>query len=258
MNSSLLFRRSVAVLASAGATTALALIPSTAAHASVKAEFVAEGEASAQYVGPTVGGTCTKTSGNQQSNSSGVTFHHGTKRQSVNLGATFTSSDNSADQVKVKGHVKSALTIKRKHGDLSSLDFSADAAVTVSNTVSGSACRGSGETFAMIPLMSFTEAKKGKLNVSFTTSKPNALIEFIVFSYKTEEPIMEVVNVGDRTQGTSQMTLKPGKYAIAETQIGAFSGSIAGKSASLSHKTSRTVEVTASFTPKTHHHHHHH
>jgi hypothetical protein len=258
MNSSLIFRRSVAVLAGAGATTALALIPSTAANASVKAEFGARGDAHASYVGPTVGGMCTLTSGDQEPLSSGVTFHRGTKRQSVNLGATFTSSDNSADQVRVKGHVKSALTIKRKHGDLSSLDFTADAAVTITNTVSGSACRGSGDALGTIPLLSFTEAKKGKLNLSFTTSKPHALIEFIVFSYKTDEPITQIVNVGDRTQGTSQMTLKPGKYAIAETEIGAFSGSIAGKSASLSHKTSRTVEVTARFTPKTHHHHHHH
>jgi hypothetical protein len=252
MQTSLILRRSVAVLASAGATTALALIPSTAAHAGVKAQFVAVGQANASYVGPTVGGTCPATSGSSTSSSSGVTFRHGTRRQAANLSATFTSSDNSADQVKIKGHVKSALTIKRKSGGLKSLDFTADASVTVTNTVSGSACKGTGVTYGNIPLMSFTEKKKGQLSVTYKASKANALIEFIVFSYKTEQPVLELVNVGSNTHGTAQITLKPGKYAIGETEIGAYSGLVFAKNASLSHKTARTVELTASFTPDKH------
>jgi hypothetical protein len=253
MQTSLILRRSVAVLASAGATAALALIPSTAAHASVKAEFVAEGESNAQYVGPTAGGTCDLTSGVESPESSGVTFHHGTKHQAVNLGATFTSSDNSADQVRVKGHVKSALSIKRKGGGLSSLDLTADAAVTITHTVSGSACRASGATFGVIPLVSFTESKKGTLNISYKSSKPNALLAFAVFDFATEQPIVEVVNVGSHTHGTAQVTLKPGKYAIAESEAGVFAGSILGKSASLSQKVAKTVEVKAVFTPKKKH-----
>jgi hypothetical protein len=252
MNTSLIFRRSVAVVACAGASSALALLPSAGAHASVRAEFVAEGQADASYIGPTVGGMCTLTSGDDSPSSTGVTFRHGTKHQAVNLGATFTSSDNSADQVKVKGHVQSSLTVKRKNGDLSSLDLAADAAVTVTNTVSGSACRGSGSAFGALPLVNFTESKKGRLTLTYTTSQPDALIDFIVFSYKTEEPEVEVVNVGDRTKGTAQVTLKPGKYAVAETDIGAFAGTLIGKNASLSHKTARTVEVTAAFTPRKH------
>jgi hypothetical protein len=252
MQTSLILRRSVAVLASGGAAAALALLPSTAAHAGVKAQFGAAGQANASYVGPTVGGTCSLTSGSSSSSSSAVTFRHGTKRKAANLGATFTSSDNSADQVKVKGHVKTALTIKRKGGGLKSLDLTANASVTVTNTVSGSACRGSGLTFGAIPLMSFTESKKGQLSVTYTASKANALIEFIVFSYKTEQPVLEMVNVGSHTHGTAQITLKPGKYAVGESEIGAFSGLLFAKNASLSHKTARTVELTASFTPNKH------
>jgi hypothetical protein len=247
-----MMRRSVAMLASAGVTTAIALLPSAAAHASVKAEFQAEGEADASYVGPTAGGSCDLTSGHDDVFSPGVTFHHGTKRQSVKLGATFTSSDNSADQVRVKGHVNSSLTVKRKGGGLSSLDLTADAAVTVSNTESGSACRGSGDLLGGIQLLNFTESKKGVLSIDYTTSKPQALIEFVVFSYKTEQSVMEVLNVGNHTHGTGQVTLKPGKYAIGETEVGAFGGSVFAKRASLTHKTSRTVEVKAAFMPKKH------
>jgi hypothetical protein len=252
MQTSLILRRSVAVLASAGATAALALIPSTAAHASVKAEFQAQGDANAQYVGPTPLGSCDLTSGDGEPESSGVTFHHGTKHQAVNLGATFTSSDNSADKVRIKGHVKSALTIKRKGGGLSALELSADAAVTVTNTVSGSACKGTGAAFGIVPLVTFTESKKGTLNIAYTSSKPNALLAFAVYSFKTELPVVEVVNVGSHTHGTASVTLKPGKYAVAQTEAGVFSGSIFGKRASLSHKVAKTVDIKAVFTPKKH------
>jgi hypothetical protein len=247
-----MLRRPVALLASAGVTTAIALLPSASAHAISEPTLEAAGNANAQYVGPTSGGSCDETSGDDDVTSPGVSFHHGTKHQSVNLGATFTSSDNSADQVKVKGHVTTALTIKRKGGGLSSLDFTAQAAVTISHTESGSACRGSGDMFGAIPLMNFSESKKGHLNIAYASSKPSALIEFLVFSYKTDEPVTEIVNVGDHTHGTAQVLLKPGKYAVAESEIGAFGGQLLGKSASLRHKTAKTVEVKATFTPQKH------
>jgi hypothetical protein len=247
-----MMRRSVALLASAGVTTAIALLPSTAAHAIGEPTLGAEGNAHARYVGPTSGGACNQVSGTDDVNSPGVTFHHGTKHQSVNLGATFASSDNSTDRVKVKGHVNTALTIKRKGGALSSLDFTAQAAVTITNTESGSACKGSGSVFGAIPVLNFTESKKGHLNIAFATSKPEALVEFLVFSYKTDLPVTEIVNVGDHTHGTAQILLKPGKYAVAESEIGAFGGDLLGKSASLRHKTAQAVEVKATFTPQKH------
>lgn len=252
MNSSSIFRRSVAVLGSAGAAAALALIPSTAAHASVKAEFVAEGQAGANYVGPTVGGSCTLTSGATTTQSSGVTFHNGTRRQAVNVGATFTSSDNSADKVKVKGHVKSALSITRKGGSLSSLDLNADAAVTITHTVSGSACQGSGAAFGVVPLLNFTESKKGRLDISYKSSQPQALLAIAVFSYKTQQAVLQVVNVGDHTQGTAHVTLKPGKYAVAQTEVGVFSGILFAKRATLSQKVAKSVDIKATFTPHKH------
>ena len=61
-----------------------------------------------------------------------------------------------------------------------------------------------------------------------------------------------MVNLGQHTQGTAQVTLKPGKYAIGETQAGAFTGSVLAKSDSLSQRTARTIHVTAAFTPKRH------
>lgn len=245
-----LVRRSVALLASGGAAAALTLIPS-AAHANVSAQFEAVGEASASYTG-TGGGSCTLSSGDSSPTSTPVAFHHGTKTRSVKLNATFTNSLDSTDQVQVKGHVDSSLSLKRKGGDLASLDLAAGGAITIQHTITGSQCRASGELFGAIPNATFTESKKGTLALSWNSSQKGALIEFVVFDVTTNQAILVTASVADHMKGSAQVTLKPGKYGIAETEAGLIAGAVFTKRAALVQKTKLNVDVQATFTPKKH------
>src|SRR5262249_55257786 len=140
-------RRAMALVGGAGVAVAFTLVPGTA-HASVQAEYVAEASADARYTGPTPSGVCALTSapGSDEVESTPTMFSHGTKQKAVNLDATFASPDNSADTVRIKGHLESTLSVKRAaHKDLADLDLKAGGTVKVSNKMSGSACQGSGQ-----------------------------------------------------------------------------------------------------------------
>jgi hypothetical protein len=245
--------RSLALLASAGATTALSLVPSAGAHAAVHAQYAAVGQADASYRGPTSGGTCDLTSGNDDIVGHISTFSHGTRRSSVNLGATFTSSDNSSDQVKVKGHADTSLTIKRKHNDLSAFALTAGGSLTVKHTVAGSACEGSGSVLAVLPELAFTEHKKGWLYLTRDTKQANSFTELILVNTKTDEAVSLDVYQGTKSHVTSRALLKRGSYVIEESEGGLAIGSTGIlKTAALTKTAAQTVHIQGKFKPTKH------
>lgn len=252
MTTSPLLHRTLAVLASGGAAAALTLIPYSAAHAQVSANFEAVGEASARYTGSVSGGDCTLTSGSDSVTSTPVAFHHGTKTRSVKLNATFTNNQNSGDTVQVKGKVNSSLTMKRKGGDLSSLDLAAGGSITFSHSIIGSECSPSGEMFGAIPLAKFTEHKKGTLTLTYNASQAGALVEFVVVNQVNGAAVVVAADVGTHMKGSATATLKPGKYEIGETEVGIIAGSIFAKRAQPIQKTKLNVGAQLTFQPAKH------
>ena len=245
--------RSVALLASAGATAALTLSPLAGADAAVHAEYAATGSAQASYVGPTSGGSCDLTSGVSNPVGQIRSFSNGTRHSSVDLSATFTSSDNSSDTTKVKGHADTSLTLERKGGDLASFAVSAGGSLTVKHAVAGSACQGSGEVVANLPQLVFTEHKKGWLYLTRSTKKPNSFTEFILVNEATMSAVSLDVFQGAASHVTSRALLKPGTYLIEQTLAGIAIGS-AGllKSATLTKTVAQTVHLQGQFKPVKH------
>jgi hypothetical protein len=245
-------QRSVALLASAGATAALALLPA-GAHANTQAEYAAVGNAHANYIGPTSGGSCALTSGTDDPFGHVYTFRHGTKRSSVNLSATFTSSDNGSDQTKVKGHIDTSLTVKRKHNDLSGFAMTAGGTLGVSHTRAGSACEATGSMLAELPELQFTEHKKGTLTITRDTKKPNSFTQLILVNESSDEAVALDVFQGTKSHVVSTATLKPGVYDLEETEIGLAIGN-AGifKSSTLSSRATQTVHLQGQFKPAKH------
>jgi hypothetical protein len=244
--------RSVALLASAGATAALALAPA-GAHANTQAEYAAVGEAQAHYEGPTSGGTCLLTSGSDDRIGQIHTFSHGTKRSSVSLSGTFTSSDNSSDQAKVKGHIDTSLTVKRKHNDLSAFAITAGGTLSVSHTRAGSACQATGSMLAEVPELQFTEHKKGTLTITRDTKKPNSFTELILVNETSGNAVVLDVFQGTKSHVVSTATLKPATYDIEESEIGLAIGNTGiFKSSALSSRATQTVHLSGQFKPAKH------
>ena len=233
--------------------------PAERQHASVAATYFAAASSDAHYVGPTSGGTCTLTSpiGSDDVTSTPKNFSHGTKHAAVSINAVYTSSDNSSDQVRVKGHVTSALTLKKVHNDLRSLELKSSGSMTVSHTVSGSACQGSGEALAEAEPVLFTEKKKG----TFTLTRdlvPNSASIFVLVNEKTDTAVaFDLAQTTGTSHATYTAKLKPGHYLI-EAESGVTAGGAFLKSAQRTTKASMKNDLVATFTPKKKKHHHHH
>lgn len=253
MPSPLTVRRATAALAAVGATTALTLVPVTGAQAGVAATFEAQASANARFTG-SGGGDCTLTSGQDQVTSSPVAFHHGTKQRTAQTSATFTNSLDSSDQVTVTSKTTSSMTLKRKAGDLASLDLSADGKITIDHTVIGSQCTGTGLALGDVPSAQFTEHHKGTLTLTFDTTKPNALIEFVVVNGKTGHIAMEYVDVATHLHGSITAHVKPGTYLVELSAVGVFAGPLNAKAATHSQRASADVALHLQFTPKKKHH----
>lgn len=246
--------RSVALLASAGATAALTLVPASGAHAAVAGLYAAAAASNAEFVG-SGGGTCDLTSapGSDDVTSGIRHFSHGTKHASADLKATYTNSLDTADKVTVKGHVDSSMTLKKKHNDLSAFELTVGGSVQINHTITGSQCQGSGEVLGETQV-SFTEHKKGVLSLTRDTQKPNSLIELVIENAKTGQAVAFTVFEGSHSHAVSKAVLKPGTYVIAE----GFAGIVAGesgiplKSARLSTKVAQTIDIHGVFAPKKH------
>jgi hypothetical protein len=252
MTMSTLIRRSGAVLTSAGVAAALTLLSPGAAHAAVQAQFAAEGQASAQYNGPTPGGTCALTSavGSNSVESSIAAFQHGAKARSVDLDATFASSDNPSDTVRVQGHVRSTLDIEKRNVDLKSFDLGAGGTVKIIHSMAGSACTASGSVFGAM-IIQFTEHKKGVLSLTRDTRKPGSLAALGLVNLTTGKVVTADIFEGPKSHSESSVVLKPGKYAVELAEAGIMAGASGGilKSAPRTTQTALTIHLQGAFTP---------
>jgi hypothetical protein len=261
MSTSMIVRRSVAVLASAGAAGALALVPAGGAQAQVQAEYAAGGSANAEFVG-SGGGDCNLISAPDSDNvlTTPVIFGHGTKHASANLSATFQSSLNLSDQVHVKGHTDTTLTVKRQpNKDLSSFDLTAGGSLKITHTVIPSQCHASGVMGGLIEGALFTEHKKGYFYLTRDTLKPDSETEFILYNEQTDQEVAFEFYAGGASHATSRALLKPGTYAIEETITAVTAGGVQpeAKTAQRSTKVAQTVELNGQFKPLKNKHHRH-
>jgi hypothetical protein len=254
MTMSTVFRRSGAVLTSAGVAAALIMLSPGAANAAVQAQFAVAGQASAQYTGPTVGGSCALTSpaGSNNVQSSIATFQHGIKSRSINLDATFASSDNVADTARVQGHLRSTLEVERRNSrDLKSFDLGATGSVKVSHSMAGSACSAQGAVLGEMAIV-FTEHKKGVFTLTRDTRKPGSIVLFELVNATTGKAVTLDLFAGTTSHAVSHAVLKPGTYAIQPAEIGLTAGGngIGFKSAPRTTKTALTLHLQGTFTPK--------
>lgn len=250
-------RRTGAVLASVGTTTALALLPVAGAQAAVVGQYAAAGEAFASFQG-SGGGDCILSSaaGSNNVQSTLQTFHHGTRHASATGNATFTNTLNSADQVTVKTHVDSTMTLKRKHHDLVFLDLTAGGTVAVNHTISGSSCEGSGEALGETEV-AFTESKAGWLTLTRDAKVPDSLEEFVVVNATSGKTVTLAIWQGGASHDVGRAKLKPGTYVVEAAAVGVTSPGVGilGKAQPRSSKVAQTVHLHAAFTPlkKKHH-----
>jgi hypothetical protein len=251
MPKSSVMRRCGAAFTGVGVAAALTVLTPVGAHAAVHGLYGNFGEAFADYTGPTSGGTCALTAGDDNVDSPVATFDDGTKTRSLDLDATFTSSDSSADSVRVKGHVDSSLTLKKDHKDLSAFALRVGGKVAITHTSLSSNCRAGGEVLGAMQV-AFTEHKKGWFYLSHTTKKPNSVVEAIVVNLDTNKVVTFDVFQGADSHATSRALLKPGRYEIAETEAGVTAGGASlfpAKSSSLSAKVALTTSITGQFKP---------
>jgi hypothetical protein len=247
-------RRTGVVVTCTALAAGLTLLSPGAAQASVQAEFSAAANASASYTGPTIGGSCALSSapGSDQAQSSTATFGHGTRSRSVDLDATFASSDNPADTVRVRGHVSSTLTVRKRHRDLTSFDMATGGSVKVTHAVTNSNCAGSGAVFGEMQ-MAFTEHHKGWFYLTRDTKKPGSITEFVLVNLKNGKLVTLDFFAGTQSHATSRAFLKPGHYGfeIGVEAIEGGSQGIALKTAQpRSSKIAKTLTVHGEFKPK--------
>jgi len=251
MSTSMYVRRSVAVLAGAGA--AAALVPAGVAQAQVQAVYAAGGSANAAFVG-SGGGDCTLISAPDSDNvlSTPVQFTHGTKHASANLSATFQNSLNLGDKVHVKGHTDSTLTVKRQpNRDLSSFDLTAGGSMKITHTVIPSQCHGSGVMGGLIEETLFTEHKKGWFYLTRDTKSPNSESDFTLYNETKGHEVFFDMYAGGASHATSRALLKPGSYAVVDTIAAVTAGGIQleAKTAQRSTRVTQTVELNGQFKP---------
>jgi hypothetical protein len=248
MTKSTLIRRSAAVLTSAGVAAALTLLTPVNANAAVHGMYGAIGQANADYDGPTIGGDCLLTDGDDSTSSSVANFSDGTKRRGVNLDATFTSTDSINDRVRVRGHLDSKLTLNKKHKDLQSFEMAVGGTVKVNHSISGSACDASGAVLAETQTV-FTEHKKGWFYLTHDVRKPNSVIEVELVNVDNGKIVSLHVYLGDHSHATSRAKLKPGRYgvlAVAGVTVGNNIG-IGLAKPSLRSKANLTTTITGKF-----------
>ena len=221
-------RRTGALVTSAAVAASLTVLSPGAAEAAVQAQFGALATADADYTGPTLGGACALASatGSDSVSSTTATFGRGTRSRSVSLDATFASSDNPSDTVRVRGHVSSSLTVRKKHRDLTSFDMATGGSVTITHAVTNSNCAGTGLVLGQMQ-MSFTEHHKGWFYLTRDTKKPGSVVEFALVNLKNGKLVTLDFFAGTKSHATSRAFLKPGKYGV-ELGIEGIQGGASG------------------------------
>jgi type 1 fimbria pilin len=255
MTTSSFVRRSVAAFAATGAAAALAFVPAGSAQADVAGLYAAIGNSNVNYTGTTMGGACNlAVPGSDSVESAEKHFSHGTRAASVNLDATYISSDNPADTTRVRGHVDSTLTLKKHNKDLQSFALGVGGTVSVHHAVSGSLCSAQG-TVAGVTQVTFTEHKKGWFTLTRDTKKPNSVAEVALVNIKTQKLVSFDVFVGSQSHQTSRALLKPGKYELTQTEAGISAGDqglFLKSGAPLAAKAKLSIHISGEFKPVKH------
>jgi len=250
MINSALLKRSAALLATTASAAALTLIPASQAQALGPSGFVVSGNASADWTG-SGGGSCTLTSspGSDEVSTTPVNFQHGTRSRTLDMAATFTNSLDSTDRVKVKGHMKSTLTLRKYgNGDFRLLDLAASASLTTTHTVTGSHCAGSGSIGSGMLTKPFKVSKRGKLAVSYQASNPQAIIEVVVVKASNGRSVVTLESFGSHLKGSVGATLKPGQYVLLGAAVGVSTGqSGIAKATTLRQSTSNDLHLRMAF-----------
>ena len=250
MSMHFLTRRSGAIITAATVAAALTLLTPVTANAAVHSMYGAIGQADANYNGPTIGGDCLLTDGDDSTSSSVANFSDGTKHRAVNLDATFTSTDSVSDSVRVRGHLDSRLTLNKKHRDLRSFEMAVGGSVKVNHSIGGSACQATGAVLAETQTV-FTEHKKGWFYLTHDVRKPNSVIEVELVNVDTNKIVSLQVYLGDHSHMTSRAKLKPGRYgvlALSGVSVGNNIG-IGLAKASLRSKATLTTTISGVFKP---------
>lgn len=250
MINSALLKRSAALLATTASAAALTLIPASQAQALGPSGFVVSGNASADWTG-SGGGSCTLTSspGSDEVGTTPVNFQHGTRSRTLDMAATFTNSLDSTDRVKVKGHMRSTLTLRKYgNGDFRLLNLAATGSVTTKHTVAGSHCAGSGSMGSGLLAKPFKVSKRGRLAVSYQAANPHALVELIVVKASNGHSVVTLESLASHLKGSAGATLKPGQYVLFGAAVGVFSGSSAiTKATALRQSTSNDLHLRVAF-----------
>ncbi|HET8664303.1 MAG TPA: hypothetical protein VFM08_08315 [Nocardioides sp.] len=250
MATSTLARRSGAAVTGAAVAAALTLLTPVPAHAQVATQFAAQGSASADYTGASPTGTCDVTVPDADEVTSGIaTFSRGTKHRSMDLDATFASSDNPADTVRVRAHSGADLTIKKKNRDLKAFDLAVGGSVKITHSMANSSCQGQGFAGAIFQIK-FTEHHKGRLFLTRDTTKRHSISEFLLLNADNGKLVTLDLFSGDQSHATFRAKLKPGKYIVQFAVAGISTGTegiVLKSGAPVSAKIARTVHLSGLF-----------
>jgi hypothetical protein len=250
MINSALLKRSAALLATTASAAALTLIPASQAQALGPSGFVVSGNASADWTG-SGGGSCTLTSspGSDEVSTTPVNFQRGTRSRTLDMAATFTNSLDSTDRVKVKGHLKSTLTLRKYgNGDFRLLNLAATGSLTTKHTVAGSHCAASGTMGSGILVKPFKVSKRGKLAVSYQAANPRAIVELVVVKASNGHSVVTLESVAGHLKGSAGAALKPGQYLMFVAAVGVYTGpSAITKVAALRQSTSNDLHLRMAF-----------
>jgi hypothetical protein len=211
-------RRTVAVTASVGVAAALTWLPAAPASAAVAAQYGAQGTASTSS-------SCTLSTGaGSDSPSSPLsTFHHGTRKHSVNLDAGFTNTGDSSDTVEMIGHYSSSMTLGRKHGDLTKVLLSGNGKVSIqSSKGNATACEPQAAVDA-VALGGFTEGRPGWLLVDRQTVPKQGIALALVENTSTDNTVVFDLWQGRASHTTGRGFVKPGSYSF-EIAVGLTAG----------------------------------
>jgi len=179
-----------------------------------------------------------------------TTFTHGIRHKSVDIDATFASTDSASDTVRIKGHLDSRLTLNRKHKQLKSFELAAGGSMKMIHSMANSTCQGSGAVVGET-LTLFTERKKGWFYLTHDVGKKNSVIEVELVDLDREKVVALDIFAGTHSQATSRAKLKPGHYevlAIVGVTVGNDIG-IGLSKASLAEKVKLTTTVSGEFKP---------
>ncbi len=228
MRTSTRLRRTLAVTASAGLVSVLAMLPSGSAFALVSGSFETSGSANSSG---TSGNTCTVVSGSSSSSSPTKAVVGGTVQTSTSLNATFQSSTDTNDLTTVTGHYTGVTKAAKSHGDLARLTMTGTGSVSVQRAEgSASHCRTTASIVSVIEPLNFTESHAGWFIATRTGTARSQIVELELENTTDSTGALVDVFEGGVSSATERAFGTAGTYG-AIAAVGALSSGVLLKSA---------------------------